>query len=147
MPQHLRSDSRPGAAGENDAKVRVLVIEQPSEPMALRRWIEEDPRFVVRTAATVTEGRKIALGRDIDVVVLDPELSDGWPSSTVDEAVERLGPFASLLVVCRSAIDCQAMQGRFDKESATIIDWDRESASRLRDIVSGLAAQRSKSYD
>lgn len=58
---------------------RVLLIEDDAPfRAAMRRLIEDDPDFVVRgEAATASDGLRLALEGDWDVVILDLDLPDG----------------------------------------------------------------------
>ncbi|MFN2601628.1 MAG: response regulator transcription factor [Gemmatimonadaceae bacterium] len=78
--------------------MRALVIEDDEQIAAVNKRVLEGEGFDVETAATLSDGQRLALGNDYDIIVTDLMLPDGHGLAIV-ESVRGSGKGTPILVL------------------------------------------------
>lgn len=131
----------PAAAAATPRPFRAALLTLADGGLGLARHLRGAAGLEIVAAAAVEDLVEAARHGGADLVVLDPELTCGWPVDAAEAVARGLGGSVPLVVLCHSREDAEQIEHRVGRH-ATVLLLDGSGAEELPAILAGLVAQR-----
>jgi CheY-like chemotaxis protein len=120
----------------------LAVVEKNGASVPLASLFLGHDDVVIAVFPTVAELLQLVDSHQVDAVLLDPELPEGWPATVAEQLVEGVNDRVPVLIACRSAADAQVIGDRLAGEWVFVMQRERLNPQAIVQLFAGANATR-----